>query len=253
VLYIIILDFFAMPYIADVEKVYVPNVQNLSVPQARQRLRRRGLRLAVRDTVYHATIPPGLIVEQTPAERQQIKKGRRIFVEISKGGRLYTVPDVTKGSLREAQLQLEGSQLHLGEVVYVSSETIPKNVVISQRPEAGIQLPRGSAVHLQISRGSPFISRSVPDLIGLSIEVVEDTLQKHEMRLGMIQEQVDNSHPPGFILAQVPASHEQALPGTAIDLVLSVQETTATQPDTVLPLNPRDGNPSDQTSDTFPE
>lgn len=225
-LYLFFFDRLLMPYFVEVDRVGVPSIQKLPLAQAQQELRRRGLRLAVRDSVYHETIAAGLVADQSPNGKQRIKKGRRVFVDISKGPRLYLVPDVVGASLRDAQLQIEGNQLRLGEVAFVSSEGIPEGAVISQQPRPGTQANRGRAVRLRISSGSSLVPKLVPDVRGLAIGAVEDTLRKYEMRLGSIQEQVDNAQPVGRVLVQRPAPGERSLPGTAIDLVLSVQAAT---------------------------
>ena len=51
--------------------------------------------------------------------------------------------------------------------------------------------PRGSSVDLQVSNGPPAALKRVPNLIGLSIGVVEDTLRKYEMRIGHIAKRID--------------------------------------------------------------
>lgn len=226
-LYLFFFDRLLMPYFVEVDRVGVPSIQKLPLAQARQELRRRGLRLAVRDSVYHETIAAGLVADQSPDGKQRIKKGRRVFVDISKGPRLYLVPDVVGASLRDAQLQIEGNQLLLGEVAFVSSEDIPEGAVISQQPRPRTQANRGRAVRLRVSSGSSSVPKLIPDVRGLAIGAVEDTLRKYEMRLGAIQEQVDNSQPVGRVLTQRPAPGERSLPGTAIDLVLSVQAAAA--------------------------
>jgi len=87
--YLVLFDRVFMPYAVAVDKVNVPKLTGLTLEQARRQLQQRGLRLAIRDSVYHENLPAGLIAEQVPAERQQVKKGRRVSVDLSKGQRLY--------------------------------------------------------------------------------------------------------------------------------------------------------------------
>lgn len=222
--YLAVFDQLLMPYVVDVGKVHVPKLEGLTVEQARRQLRQRELRLGIRDSVHHATIAAGLIVDQTPAERHLVKKGRRVSVDISLGSRLYAVPNVTGGSPRDAQLKLENGHLRLGEVAYLSSERYPEGAVILQQPKAGARLPLGGRVDLKVSSGPSSQPKRVPDLRGLPINAVEDSLKKYEMIMGLIQEQVDNSVPAGTVLSQSIAPPRRALRHTPIDLVLSVQQ-----------------------------
>lgn len=235
--YLTAVDKLLMPYVVDVGKVHVPNLEGLTVEQARRQLRQRDLRLGIRDSVHHASIAAGLIVDQTPAEKQLVKKGRRVSVDISLGSRLYPVPDVTGGSPRDARLRLENSHLRLGEVAYLSSDRFPEGAVMLQQPKAGTRLPIAGRVDLKVSSGPASQPKYVPDLRGLRIDAVEDSLKKYEMVMGQILDQVDNSVPAGTVLSQNIAPPRRAMRGTPIDLVLSVQQAAdSTQGDAEAPL-----------------
>jgi beta-lactam-binding protein with PASTA domain len=149
-------------------------------------------------------------------------------------------------SLREARLQLETSQLLLGDITYISSATIPEGAIIVATPPSGTPLPRGTPVDLEISNGSPSRPKRIPLLLNLPIEQAEDSLRKYEMRLGNIASRIANDRPVGTVVAQSPGADERARPLTPIDLVLSVQETTATWQDTVLETPPSSEEPNDE-------
>lgn len=222
VFFLILMDQVIMPYLVNVELVTTPELGGMPLERATARVRDKGLRLAIRDSIYHETIVPGHIISQTPEPRQRIKKGRRVFVDVSRGQRLYAVPEVTGVSLREARLKVQGSQLTVGEILYRSSGSIPEGAVIGQHPPSGSRVPRGGVVALRISSGSPFSPKRVPDLIGVSIEVVEDSLRKYEMRLGAIRDRLDNTAPPGQVLSQLPVPGTSAPRETPVDLEVSV-------------------------------
>jgi beta-lactam-binding protein with PASTA domain len=224
ILFMILLDAVIMPYVVDVPSIRVPNLQGLSVPKAAIRLEKSGLGLAIGDSLHHETIPSYAVVDQDPAVGHRVKRGRRIVVVLSKGPRYYEVPDVQRVSLREARLQLEGNQLRIGQTRYQSSASIPAGAIVGQSPASGVQLARGSAIDLQISSGPPDIPKRVPNLIGLAIEVVEDSLRKYEMRLGAIENRIDNQQPVGTVLAQDPDHQQRVRRQSRIDLVLSVEE-----------------------------
>ena len=144
-------------------------------------------------------------------------------MDVSRGPRRYLVPNITGGSQREARLQILGRQLLVGTVRLESSTAIPDGVVLRQSPVAGLELPRQGKVDLVVSSGSPFSPKDVPDVVGVSIQSVEDTLAKYEMRLGEIDERVAEHVLPGQILAQQPAGGALVPRHTPIDLVVSVR------------------------------
>ena len=236
-LFLVLFDLVIMPFLVDVEQVYAPDLGGMSMQRAAERVRSKGLRLAIRDSIFHETVGAGHIIGQTPEPRQRIKKGRRVFVDLSRGRLLYAVPEVAGASLREAQLKIRGSQLNLGEILYRSSGSIPEGAVIDQHPPPGARGPRGSVVALRVSSGSHFTPKRVPNLIGLSIEVVEDSLRKYEMLLGAVTDRLDNTAPPGQVLSQQPDAGASAPRETPVDLVVSVaaQSTPSDPPAADLP------------------
>ncbi|MBT3341773.1 MAG: PASTA domain-containing protein [Gemmatimonadetes bacterium] len=222
ILYLLLLDSVIMPRIVDVSRVTVPNVGNRTVPEAQRLIKQMGLRLTLRDSVY-SDAPVGHVIDQEPGSGEHIKRARRVFVDVSRGPRRYLVPNITGGSQREARLQILGRQLLVGTVRLESSTAIPDGVVLRQSPVAGLELPRQGKVDLVVSSGSPFSPKDVPDVVGVSIQSVEDTLAKYEMRLGEIDERVAEHVLPGQILAQQPAGGALVPRHTPIDLVVSVR------------------------------
>ena len=230
VLFLLLLDNAVMPYVVKVDRVSVPDVDDLPSSEAALRLQREGKRVAVRDSIFSEALPRGHVVEQSPDPGELIKKGRRVFVDLSRGPRLHEVPNVTGGSIREARLQIAGHQLRLGDWVYVSSVEIPRGVVVRQEPAAGTSLPRGGRVSLEISGGSPSALKQVPDLEGLSIAAAKDTLRKYEMSVGEIVERPGNASRAGIVLGQRPEAGKRAARNTAVELIVSVQATSGGGP-----------------------
>ncbi len=222
ILFLLLVDNILMPRIVDVARVTVPDVRGQTVPEARRLVKEMGLRLTLRDSVF-SDVPLGQVLDQEPDRGEYIKRARRVFIDVSRGPRRYPVPDVTGGSQREAQLQILGRQLAIGTIRLESSTAIPAGVVLGQKPRAGAAMARGSRVDLVVSSGSPFEPKNVPDVVGLSIDSVEDTLEKYEMELGNIDERVAEHVLPGQILAQQPAEGALVPRHTSIDLVVSVR------------------------------
>ena len=226
VLILLLLDLAVMPGIVEVAKVRVPDLRQLPMDKARRRLQNRGLRLAVRDSLYQEVLAAGAVVEQTPTTGQRIKQGRRVFVDVSKGPRQFPVPDLRQKSLRQAELLLEGARLRLGSVRYTSSRSVPRDAIAEQVPRPNVPLRRNGSVDVQISSGAPDAPKKVPQVVGLLINVVEDSLEKYEMRLGTIDERIDNRRPAGVVLRQKPAPGVRAARHTKIDVMITAHEIT---------------------------
>jgi eukaryotic-like serine/threonine-protein kinase len=225
VLYILLVDNFAMPFLVSVEQVKVPPLADMTPDMARTRMDQLGLRLTVSDSAFSEQFAAGRITDQSPEPGRQVKHNRRVSVILSRGQRLYPVPTLRSTSLRDTRLKLAASLLKLGRVRRRSSDSIPEGVVISQHPVAGIPLPPDSRIDIEISSGSPHMPKTVPDLRGLPIEQVEDSLDAYEMVLGPISERLEKELPAGIVLTQEPAPPLRAQRHTPIGLVLSVRPT----------------------------
>ncbi len=219
-LFLAALDKLIMPAIVQVPMVTVPDLRGVTAEAARERVAGEGLRLALRDSVFSQSAPIGHIVDQAPGTGEEIKRARRVFVDVSRGPRLYPVPEVTGGSEREAGLKIQGGQLRRGTVEYASSTSFPSGVVIRQRPAAGERVEGGSTVHLVVSSGSPSAPKRVPDVVGLPIDVVADSLRKYEMTLGAIRRRTVGGA-AGRVLSQTPEAGARAPRRTAVEVVIS--------------------------------
>jgi beta-lactam-binding protein with PASTA domain len=63
------------------------------------------------------------------------------------------VPSVKRKTLAQARRLLAARRCALGRVSRAYSATIRKGRVTSQRPPVGRRLPRGTKVHVTVSRG----------------------------------------------------------------------------------------------------
>lgn len=222
ILTLLVLHNIIMPRLVQVPHVTVPRLRGQSLNAARTDLDKWKLKLAIRDSLHHDSLPAGSILDQDPAPGQRIKRGRRIRVDVSLGPQHYPVPATIQGvSLRAARLRLEASQLRLGEIMYVSSPAVPQRVVIRSTPPPGTPLPRGARVDLEVSSGPADLPKPVPSLRGLPIEQVEDSLRKYEMRLGTVRSKVHDTGPAGIVLAQSPREGERAPRHTPVEIVIS--------------------------------
>jgi serine/threonine-protein kinase len=216
-----LIDVVVMPFIVDVPSVRIPRLAGMPLKEATNKLSKWGLQTIVGDSSFSENIPIGSVISIRPNTGQRVKRGRAVTFTISRGPQLYFVPDVRGASLREARLKLEAKVLKLGDIRYVSSEIIPKTVILDQFPIAGSQLPKHGEVNLHVSNGSERRLKSTPNLIYTSIQDVEDSLTKYEMTLGEISESINNHHPPGTIIRQEPTVGTKTPRFTPINLTIN--------------------------------
>jgi serine/threonine-protein kinase len=219
---LIILDLVIMPRIVRKgQQVEVPDIVELAPDQARNKLRRRGLRLKLLEPRWDASVIEGKLVYQNPAAFSHVKTNRTVYAIPSRGSRLYEVPDLRKKSLRQARLWIEHSGLEVGEVVEEASPIIKEGLVMLQSPDPGTRVPVGAVVVLTVSNGPPGETVVVPNLVGKRLETARVDLKNLGLRVRDIRFEFSTQHMLNMVIEQIPEAGEEVRYGTAVRLVVS--------------------------------
>lgn len=154
----------------------VPDLTRLGEREANIQLINSGLALGNITYEYHAEIPEGGIVSQSPRPGTRVATGTLVDVRVSRGPevRLVAVPDFRGRQLNEVLAQLPG--LHLREgALHQEPSAQPAGEVLRQLPEPGSEVPRDTPVELWYSLGiaqhEQVVTFTVPT--GLEVALVE--------------------------------------------------------------------------------
>ena len=106
------------------EAIRVPDIRYKNIDDATHILDDAGLEIVVTDTGYVRSLPPDVILEQTPVFGEVVKSGHVIYVTInSDHSPRITIPDVIdNSSLREAMAKLTAMGFKLGTPEYIPGE-----------------------------------------------------------------------------------------------------------------------------------
>lgn len=134
------------------------------------------------------------------------------------------VPDLKGLTVSEGVRALGEVDLELGKIEYTSE--IPAGVeegqIISQRPDAGEQVERGTAVDVVVAGKA---EAEVPDVLGLTLDEATEILGTAGFEMKSVA--VENEAEPGTVVDQSPAAGEMVAPGSEVTVVVSagVEET----------------------------
>ena len=128
------------------------------------------------------------------------------------------VPDLSRMSYTEAEKAAKdaGFTIKKGEDVY--SDSVSKNRVAEQDPEAGTEAKKGTKITINLSKGSK--DGTVPKVVGMKYDEVEKYLKKHGYKLGVVKEQT-STESAGTILSQDPEGGSSASKGARVNIVIS--------------------------------
>jgi serine/threonine-protein kinase len=145
--------------------------------------------------------------------------GRQIHDFLLPPSDTVTVPSFVGQTLTDANAEIARLKLTSAVVDHTTSDRYPKNVVISQRPDAGAQAREGRQVSFVISDG--IIARLVPDLRYQSMREVELDLSRVRIKLGRVTYAKSDVVPDGHVISQDPAPLSNVGENDSVSLVVS--------------------------------
>ena len=213
-----------MPYFAGkfTGMVQVPALTRLPPEKARDILVHQGLLYMLDSTGdFSNEVGAGQILSQYPVSGTEVKKGRRIWVRISKGPRSVALPPLRGLSIRQAEITLQQLGLRMGRIREIGHSAVPAGAVIGTSPAANTTLEMGQAVNVDISLGKDAAApEGVPALTGLTLVEARDRLLKSGLQPGKITQTRDPHQLPNTVLSQNPVSGTPRH-GQAVDLVVA--------------------------------
>jgi serine/threonine-protein kinase len=212
-----------MPYIAGKFKgtVKVPSLVSLPPEQAKDILHKNGLLYMLDSTGdYSNDVAAGRILTQYPETGTEVKKGRRIWVKISKGLKSVELPSLRGLSLRQAEITLQQLGLKVGRVREVRNAIFPAGAVITTSPGANATLEKGREVNIELSQGNDAGPSGMPSLSGMSLNQAKAEIKKLNLSLGKITYKKDARSLPNTVLSQSPSAGGD-YKGRSVDLVIT--------------------------------
>lgn len=219
-LFLTLLDFIIMPaYTNYNEGVTVPDIKQISLEEAKERLTSYGLRYEVAERRSNTAYPADYVLDQMPIAAEIVKPNRKVYLTVNtESNPTVEVPNVVNLSLRNARIQLENYGLRVGTINYESSRF--KNSVLRQSVEANKIVPKGTTVDLAVSDGLGEKMVDIPNIKGLRLSEAQQKLQKAGLRIGEIRFQPSKEVDPNVILNFEP-QEDQLTVGETLKLIVS--------------------------------
>jgi serine/threonine-protein kinase len=200
-------------YFTQADTASVPSVVGLPLDDAVTRIEDDGFKADIVSQPNEAA--QGTVFHQAPGPGTEQDKGSQVQLLVSKGPTQVAVPNTVGISETEARDRLATVGLK-ANVFHVFSETSPSGEVVAQSPDAGSQAAKGSAVRLNVSKGTEFVP--VPSVVGST--QADATAQLKAAGLGVNAVQVPSTDPNGTVVAQHPTGGN-AKRGSAVRLNVS--------------------------------
>jgi beta-lactam-binding protein with PASTA domain len=176
----------AMRFAIHGREVAIPKLVGMSPLEAERAGAASGLLVVVERQFYSADIPEGRIMTQIPPPGTKVRRGWSIRVAQSLGPQRVAIPDVTGGSERVAELNIQRRGLSLGSVARVNLMDAPPDQVISQSPPANASGVSAPKINLLISDGPEPPVYVMPNLTGQPLGSAMLALQDAGIKVGKV-------------------------------------------------------------------
>lgn len=196
--------------------VAVPELVGLTDDEARARLEQAGLE-ARSMLEPDPEAEPGTVFKQDPAPGTEVERGSTVTYSVSRGVDTAEVPNVRGKARAEATALLEaaGFRVRASEQF---SERVAAGRVISQNPQAGLSVAKGSTVLIVVSKGPERVE--VPDVVGRSLADAKAMLEAEGFKVGVVYEPHNNT---GTVLEQNPSGGAKLPRGATVELLVDAE------------------------------
>ena len=227
----IISTYITMKILIRGEEVQVPSVVGLKSWQAADICSSRGLHLKEKGRKFDDTVPEDSIIYQEPQANDSVKKGRNVWVFISKGSKMTYVPDLFSQPLTRANVVIASSGLVAGQVARVYSESVSYNKVIAQNPIPMEMVKRGMPVNLLVSKGEHVSYYLMPDLVGKKLSSAKKTISKMGIEKIKLSFRKDDKLNDDIILVQKPNPESIISSDSVVDIEVNSKDAARGQSD----------------------
>ena len=187
--------------------INVPDVHNLLLAQAKQRLQGVGLQPGDEVQQDSTTIPRGYVVRTKPVAGEPQSPDEPVTIVVSSG---IKMPDLTNMRRDQANATLTKLGLNVQWTEQDPAPGQPENTVVSQNPPPGQPVSRGDAVQVTVTKGAcqwwnPFCrdndggQGAVPQVTGQPIPQARQVL-----RMSGFQVKVSKGHGRDIVTGQNP-------------------------------------------------
>jgi beta-lactam-binding protein with PASTA domain len=211
----------------------VPDLEGMTMDEARVAVRPARLRLEVTDSIFLPQRPAGTVLEQHPAPSEKVKSRRRIFLTVNAfTPKKAEIPFVTGFSLRQAKNNLEVAGFGIEKLIYKND--IATNNILEQQyrgrtitATSHIEAPTGSNVTLIVGRSAEGQVVKVPKVIGSPLKDAKSRLWESGLNVGKITRDKEvnelNEH-LARVSSQTPGVGTSQTLGSTVNLRLTLDE-----------------------------
>jgi serine/threonine-protein kinase len=196
--------YFAMKVEMRSTQVSVPDLTTLDLDEAGRVSQSMALELEVVGRRHDPAVPSGRILQQEPGPGSSVRRGRKLKLVLSLGGKVLEVPDLAGKADRAVEIELRRDGFAPGDRARAYSARTADGRVMAQVPPADSPAVPNTRVHRLVSNGPYPVRWVMPDLTGYSRTAAERWIRENGFRRGSVRKLRSRGHAPGSVVGQLP-------------------------------------------------
>lgn len=214
--------------------VSIENLQNMTVEEAEEYLLAEDLVTGNITETYHDNFEEGMIIETSPVSGAEVERGGAVDMLVSLGEEPYKMTDYTGEMYEEVEAELEAAGFTNIDSEGQYSDQAP-GTILDQDVAAGEELyPDGSPITFTVSDGVEPIP--ITNYAGTPLETARAELESQGFIVIVTNEIYSDEVPEGAVVSQSP-NYGDFLPGSTIELIVSLGEEPASETTYQISLN----------------
>jgi len=232
-IFYILMDEILMPaYTRHGQAIEVPNIVEMTYEGARTLLQQQGFKIVEKEKKFDVRYRAGTVISQNPLSQARVKKGRRVYVIVSKGEPTVEMPRLIGKSEKNAIFEINRLGIEVRHITLEHSSHFPDGVVIDQSIPYKEEAKIGESIDLIVSLGQFPDRFIVPNLIGRSLDDAKRVIQQAGLTLGIVNFKVEDELLPETVIDQSLEANSEVTQGDSLSLIISkLAETTEDIPE----------------------
>ncbi len=204
------------------EEVRVPDLTGQDIVSVIETVRQQGLELKVDSRAPDASLPRDTVISQTPAPGSSLKKGRQVRVVVSQGPSELLAPKVVGENFRKADIVIRQAGYISGNISRMADDSVERDIVIAQSPQAGSPIEKGGMIDLLISSGKRQQLLVMPRLTGKKPEEALRIVDRLQLQYRIVRHG-SGTGPAGaerLVTGQKPGAGNPVSPDATVDIIV---------------------------------
>ena len=200
--------------------VMVENVVGMDIAVAKPTLENVQLKVNV-EYVEDDTNGENKVISQSIEAGKKVPANTEITLKVSSGPAGVVLTDVVGLSEDAAITRLSDAGFQ-ASVDYAYSDTVTKDMVISQNPSAGEKVASGTIVSIIVSSGPEENGVEVPDLVGKTQDAANSAIKDAGFKTGTVKEDYSDTVEKGKVISQSPSAGSKVEKDNSISYTVSL-------------------------------